>query len=160
LVASGTKAALTQVYSLVFGTPNPDTYLYGLLFTPCEKALSKLALAYGPYIAGITAGTSAFSSLSFAESVTARLNVLRKWAFDSHVTLTPQRSTSLKSIDEILAEFEMLSIEVEALPKVLQLDNNYTILPAYQQIKRKQNVVHPNTATLPTDAAKTVNKPI
>lgn len=139
-VAKGSKAVVTQVYSLLFGSPDPNSFIYGIVFKPCIGAVNKLAMAYGPSIAGLTSATAAFSSMTLAEIVSARIRSLKQWAFDKNLLGEPV-PLSLKHADEILAEFEMLTLTEEPLPIVVKYDAQFAILPAYLQTPAKDSAI-------------------
>lgn len=155
LVAKGAKAVMTQIYTLIFGAPLPETFVYGLLFKPCQAAVNKLALTYGPYIAGLTAAPVTYAGMSLAEFMNGRIIHLKQWAFNNKRPLTQTPLvTSLKNVDDILGEFEELILTEEPLPIVTQ-HAPLAILTSYSQITQKENVFNnppperPNTPIKP-----------
>jgi hypothetical protein len=130
-VVKGSKVITTQIYTLLFGTPDPNSFLYGILFKPCLSAVSKLAVAYGPSIAGLTSATATFGTITLAELVTNRIRSLKQWAFDKNLLSLSPVPIALKHVDEILAEFELLTVKADPLPIVVQYDKEFAILPAY-----------------------------
>ncbi len=129
-VARGSKAIATQIYSLLFGTPDPNSFIYGIIFKPFLSAVNKLAITYGPSIAGLTTGTVTFGSMTLADLVSARIRSLKQWAFDKNLLCEPI-PMSLKNIDEILAEFEVLAVSEDPPPIAFQYNSEFAILPAY-----------------------------
>lgn len=154
LVAKGAKAIVTQIYTLVFGAPLPETFVYGLLFKPCQTAVNKLALTYGPYIAGLTAAPVTYAGMSLAEFMNSRITHLKQWTFDKKKPLT-ELPSSLKNIDDLFKEFEELTLTEEPLPIVTQ-HAPFAILASYPQSKLKGNIVNPP----PQERSNTPFKPV
>ena len=152
--AKSAKAIVTQIYTLVFGAPLPETFVYGLLFKPCQTAVNKLALTYGPYIAGLTAAPVTYAGMSLAEFMNSRITHLKQWTFDKKKPLT-ELPSSLKNVDDLFKEFEELTLTEEPLPIVTQ-HAPFAILASYPQSKLKGNIVNPP----PQERSNTPFKPV
>lgn len=99
--------ALTQLYTFIFGVPNPSSLTYGIL-GPCTKFLTFVSTKYGPYFFGVTAGPTVYSAASVVESLCNRVVYLKR------LVCTDKPKTvylSNKSADELVEEFELLMIE-------------------------------------------------
>ncbi len=143
LAATGAKAALTQIYTLLFGVPQSGCLAYHLLLLPCQKHAEALALAYGPYVMGLTAGPATYSGLSLIEYLGQTIHGLRKWAFASGSSmLDVAPSYSASSIDEILAEFEELTVSERKVDE--NSDDDFVfICPHFQAYQQQQNTEAP-----------------
>lgn len=151
LAATGAKAVVTQVYTILFGIPQSSCLAYHLILLPCQKYANALALAYGPYVMGLTAGPATYSGLSLAEYLGQKIDSLRKWAFASSITLDATPSFSAASVDEILEEFtELVLSENES-----DSDDDFVLLcPGFTAYQHQQSAGE--TSDRSTDAMKTM----
>ncbi len=136
LAATGIKAALTQVYTILFGIPQTSSLAYHLLLLPCQKYAKALALTYGPYVVGFTAGPVTYSGLSMAEYLGQKIDNLRKWAFASSITIDAAPVYSPLTIDEMVAEFAELMVEHKS--DYSSDDDFVAICPGFQAYQQQQ----------------------
>ena len=120
LAAKGTETLITQVYTILFGTPNPNGLAYTLL-GPAKNFLTSLALQHGGYALAIVAAPTTYN-LS-----TVGVFICKKMAFLSR--LMTRKSAS--SIDDIIGDFEMLTITSGSTKKEesLEIDDFIMITP-------------------------------
>jgi hypothetical protein len=142
VVAGAANAALTQIYSLLFGMPDTSSMFYNFLFKPCQKLLNSFAMTYGPYIVGLTAGPTTYSSLSIGEFLCTKVASLKSWAFDSQIKVEATAYYSLLSVDDIVTEFEQMAIE--GSDNEIVIDDDFVVIcpgfDQYQQSKPKEIV--------------------
>lgn len=143
VVAGAANAALTQIYSLLFGIPDTSSMFYNFLFKPCQKLLNSFAMTYGPYIMGLTAGPTTYSSLTIGEFVCTRVSSLKSWAFDSQIKIEAVSYHSLLSVDDIIAEFEEMTIE-DSSPgdNDIVMDGDFVVLcPGFEHFQQNKQQV-------------------
>ncbi len=98
--------ALTQLYTFIFGVPNPSSLTYGIL-GPCTKFLTYISTKYGPYFFGVTAGPTVYNAASVIEGLCNRVAYLKRLICSDKPKTLPLSS---KSADELVKEFEELMI--------------------------------------------------
>lgn len=144
IVAGAANSALTQIYSLLFGTPDTSSLFYSFLFKPCQKLLNSFAMTYGPYIVGLTAGPTTYSSLSIGEFLCEKVSALKKWAFDSQIKLESDAPLSLLSVEQLIEEFEELTFDdCSADDKHIVMDGDFVMLcPSFEQFQHSKPQTH------------------
>lgn len=100
------NSALMQIYTLLFGVPNPKSLAYGLL-APCKEILTYLSKQYGSYFFGILAAPSVYTTTSIAEYLCDKIKLFGGMICNPHAKSI---SPSLKTPEELIAEFELLSM--------------------------------------------------
>lgn len=135
VVAGATNAALTQIYSILFGIPDTSSLFYKFLFKPCQKLLNSFAMTYGPFIVGLTAGPTTYSSLSIGEFLCTKVASLKSWAFESQIILEAAAYHSLLSVDEIITEFEQMTFE-DSDNEIVIDDDFVVICPSFDHFQQ------------------------
>ncbi len=118
LAAKGSELLITKAYTILFGTPNPESVAYSLL-VPVKKFVTSLAQEYGGYAIGIVAGPVVYNVSGLGMFLCKKAAFLtrlmaKKPQMHLAMSLKDPSAFSNVNIEEIIADFEMLVISSES----------------------------------------------
>jgi hypothetical protein len=132
LATKGSKILITQIYTVLFGTPDPKSVTYGLLLAPSQKFLSTLSRLYGSYAVGFITAPVAYCAANMTEKLCAKANYVRTVLFPKKL-----ETLSLASAESIIAEFDSLSFNGPEKPEytVSFMEDCVALCPNYDYLR-------------------------